>query len=269
MFLSKEWFGRKIKSMQKPDMAPISYYKTNLNIDNQIRRELVKAGDLIGGLSKIQRAWAETFLQCKQIMHESLEIAERSKDEITRSSRLETAKQNLENLESLTANADCPLKLTNSHEIWAEYYRLSSSASVKPWGANKPVDLTKFIGKPFGEIVAEMTDGANLVGGKQTWEIADEYKQDLTKMLECCKAELRTMEQAGQIPAPFYFERAAILLRRAKDYESEVKLIQLYLLAIEAWNHVNNNSKPMGGGARHGKILQRYEKAKQLAKKRS
>ena len=243
------------------------YSKTNLTGDEQIRRELAGAEDAVGGLTDIQKAWAETFLRCKQVMEESFEIAERTKDEITRSSRLEVAKDNLERLESLTRNSDCPLKLSNSDEIWSDYYRLSGSASVAAWEQDKPVDLNHFIGRPWGEIVAEMTGGANLVDGKQTWELADEYKHDLPKMLDCCQAELRTMEQAGQIPAPFYFERAAILLRKAKEYKSEVKLIELYLSAIDAWNQVNGNCRPAGGGARHDKILQRYEKAKQLSSK--
>ena len=243
------------------------YSKTNLTGDEQIRRELAGAEDAVGGLTDIQKAWAETFLRCKQVMEESFEIAERTKDEITRSSRLEIAKDNLERLESLTRNSDCPLKLSNSDEIWSDYYRLSGSASVAAWEQDKPVDLNHFIGRPWGEIVAEMTGGANLVDGKQTWELADEYKHDLPKMLNCCQAELRTMEQAGQIPAPFYFERAAILLRKAKEYKSEVKLIELYLSAIDAWNQVNGSSRPAAGGARHDKILQRYEKAKQLSSK--
>ncbi|MCP9905488.1 hypothetical protein KBY85_15290 [Cyanobium sp. BA5m-10] len=243
------------------------YSKTNLTGDEQIRRELAGADDAVGGLTDIQKAWAETFLRCKQVMEESFEIAERTKDEITRSSRLEVAKDNLERLESLTRNSDCPLKLSNSDEIWSDYCRLSGSASVADWEQDKPVDLNHFIGRPWGEIVAEMTGGANLVDGKQTWELADEYKHDLPKMLDCCQAELRTMEQAGQIPAPFYFERAAILLRKAKQYKSEAKLIKLYLSAIDAWNQVNGNKRPAGGGARHDKILQRYEKAKQLSSK--
>lgn len=244
--------------------AATEYIRKDLTREDQIRKELAKADAAVGGLSDVQRSWAETFLRCKQVMEESFEIAERTKDEITRSSRLEVAKENLERLESLTRNADCPLKLRNRDQIWADYYRLSGSASVASWEQDKPVDLSHFIGRPWGEIVAEMTGGANLVDGKQTWEFADEYKHDLPKMLECCQAELRTMEQAGQVPAPFYFERAAILLRKAKEYESEVKLIELYLAAIDAWNLANKNARPSGGGARHEKIVQRYEKAKQL-----
>lgn len=244
-----------------------SYIKSSLTSNREIREELALADNAVGGLTDAQRALSETFLRCKQVMEESLEIAERTKDEITRASRLEITKKNLERLEMLTRNADCPLKLKNPDEIWADYYRLNGSVSAANWEEDKPVDLSNFIGRPWGEIVAEMTGGANLVDGKQTWEFADEHKHDLPKMLECCKAELRTMEQAGLIPAPFYFERAAILLRKSKEYESEVKLIELYLAAIDAWNFANGNARPAGGGARHEKIIQRYAKAKQLASK--
>ena len=128
----------------------------------------------------------------------------------------------------------------------------------------EPVDISGFIGKPWGQIVSELTGGSNLVDGKQTWELADEFKHDLPKMLECCHAELKTLEQAGQIPAPYYFERAAILLRKQKQYVKEVKICELYLDAVNAWNQAHNNRRPNGPGARHDKILQSF-KARDLA----
>ena len=250
----------------KPVVLHTSYNKEEVG-NNKAREELTKTNTAVGDLTSTQRAWVEMFQRSEQIMEESLEIAKQTKNEITRASRLNVAKQNLERLVELTRNEDCPLKLRNSDEIWAEYYRISGSAGVASWENDKPVDLNHFIGRPWGEIVSEMTGGANLVDGQQTWELADEFKHDLPKMLECCYAELRTMEQAGLIPAPFYFERAAILLRKAKQHESEVKLLDLYVSAISAWNQANGNAKPMGAGKRHEKILQRYEKAKQLASK--
>ncbi|GMA83012.1 hypothetical protein [Shewanella glacialipiscicola] len=66
------------------------------------------------------------------------------------------------------------------------------------------------------ELIAEVTDGANLVDGKQTWELVDEKKHDIDAMKRCCDAELKTMEKAGMVPAPYYFERVAILSRKEK-----------------------------------------------------
>ena len=34
-----------------------------------------------------------------------------------------------------------------------------------------------------GELIAEVTDGANLVNGKQTWELVDEFKNDIEVIL--------------------------------------------------------------------------------------
>ena len=65
--------------------------------------------------------------------------------------------------------------------------------------------------KTSGELIAEVTEGANLVEGKQTWEYAEEKKHDIGYMKKCCDAELKTMEKAGLVPAPYYFERVAIL----------------------------------------------------------
>ena len=46
---------------------------------------------------------------------------------------------------------------------------------------NKPVCLNLIIGRPWGEIAAEMNGGTNLVDGKATWDLTDEYKHDLPK----------------------------------------------------------------------------------------
>jgi len=68
--------------------------------------------------------------------------------------------------------------------------------------------LEKPIGEPktSNELIAEVTEGANLVEGKQTWKYAEEKKHDIEYMIKCCHAELKTMEKAGLVPAPYYFE---------------------------------------------------------------
>ena len=45
---------------------------------------------------------------------------------------------------------------------------------------NKPVCLNLIIGRPWGEIAAEMNGGTNLVDGKATWDLTDEYKHGVT-----------------------------------------------------------------------------------------
>jgi hypothetical protein len=89
--------------------------------------------------------------------------------------------------------------------------------------------------KTSGELIAEVTDGANLVEGKQTWEYAEKKKHDLEYMKKCCGAELKTMEKAGLVPAPYYVERVAILSRKAKNYQQEVDYCEFYINAVEKY----------------------------------
>ncbi|PNG50414.1 MULTISPECIES: hypothetical protein [unclassified Variovorax] len=73
------------------------------------------------------------------------------------------------------------------------------------------------------------------VGGKPTWTLARDSAQNLPLMLQCCEAELRNMADHGVVAAPFYFERVAILLRKAKRYKEEVEMCERYAGAIEQY----------------------------------
>ena len=87
--------------------------------------------------------------------------------------------------------------------------------------------------KTSGELIAEISDGANLVDGKQTWELADEKKHDIEYMKRCCDAELKTMETVGLVAAPYYFERVAILSRKAKNFRQELHYCETYIRLVE------------------------------------
>ena len=41
------------------------------------------------------------------------------------------------------------------------------------------------------------------------------------------------MEKAGLVPAPYYFERVAILSRKEKDYQQEVAYCEKYIVLVE------------------------------------
>ena len=103
--------------------------------------------------------------------------------------------------------------------------------------------LKNYAGKTWGEILGELTDGATLVDGKQTWEIIEdkEAKQDLGKMLACCNAELAAMYATGQHPAPAYFKRAAILFRKAKLYEKEIQICEFYISLMTQYCELSIN----------------------------
>lgn len=84
-------------------------------------------------------------------------------------------------------------------------------------------------GLTYGDAVAKATDGSNLVDGKQTWEHAESSKNDIDVMKKCCDAEIKTCQITGDVPAPYYFWRVAVLSRKQKNYAQEVKYCELYL----------------------------------------
>ena len=86
-----------------------------------------------------------------------------------------------------------------------------------------------------GEYITQVAEGTNLVDGKQTWQHAEASRDDLEVMLKCCEAELKTMATAKVVAAPFYFERAAILLRKAKQYDREITVCEHYIQAVETY----------------------------------
>jgi hypothetical protein len=142
----------------------------------------------------------------------------------------------------------------------------------KLFGKKNP-DFCKANGEPktSGELIAEVTDGANLVDGKQTWEYAEDKIHDLHYMKKCCDAELKTMDKAGLVPAPYYFERVAILSRKEKNYEQEVAYCEKYIETVEIY-YKKNSTKGIADvrkGPRFQAIVKRLPKAKELLTKQS
>ena len=135
----------------------------------------------------------------------------------------------------------------------------------------KAPELTKPTGelKTNGELIVELTDGANLVEGKQTWEYADEKKHDIEYMKKCCDAELKTMKKAGLVPAPYYFERVAILSRKQKNYQQEIDYCKEYINVVEEFynKHGTKHMADVRKGPRYQAIVKRLPKAKELLAK--
>ncbi len=113
-------------------------------------------------------------------------------------------------------------------------------------------------GEIWKKIAKEKLGGYTLVDGKNTYEVIDEdpkNKHDINLMLACCKAECENAN-LGWTPAPYYFERAAILFSKAKMYDQEIKILNLY---IEAWKKVNPSKAQITG--RGGSFYERIKKA--------
>lgn len=125
--------------------------------------------------------------------------------------------------------------------------------------------------KTSGELIAEAIGVANLLDGKQTWELAEKNKDNLEAMKRCCDAELKTMEKAGLVPAPYYFERVAILSRKIKDYKQEIYYCEQYIEKVEAFYSKNGTEgiADVRKGPRFNAIVKRLPKAKELYAKQS
>lgn len=121
-------------------------------------------------------------------------------------------------------------------------------------------------GKTFGEAISEWTGGANLVDGKQTWELAESKKDDLEVMKKCCNTELATYEKVGLVPAPYYFERVAILARKAKDFREEIAWCEKYVSVVADYYRKNNIPENQGVkmGPTYKAIVKRLSKARLL-----
>jgi len=124
-------------------------------------------------------------------------------------------------------------------------------------------------GTTIGEAIAKVTGGANLVDGKQTWELAKEAKQALMTMKKCCNAELATYRKTGLSPAPYYFERVAILSRREKNYAQEIEYCEKYIKVLEEYYRKRGlpDYDGLKLGGRDLAICKRLPKAKELLAK--
>lgn len=121
--------------------------------------------------------------------------------------------------------------------------------------------------KTSGELITEVTNGANLVDGKPTWEHTKEKKHDIDFMKRCCDAELTTTEKTGLIPAPYYFERVAILSRKEKNYAQEIAYCEKYIDAVESVCKTTSIDERENKRAAYTTIAQRLPKAKELLAK--
>ncbi len=135
----------------------------------------------------------------------------------------------------------------------------------------KNPSLSKVSGEPktSGELIAELTDGVNLVDGKQTWKFTDEKKHDIEYMKKCCDAELKTMETVGLVAAPYNFERVAVLSRKAKNFRQEIHYCETYIRLVENYytKQGTEGIADVRKGPRFQAIVARIPKARELLAK--
>lgn len=125
-------------------------------------------------------------------------------------------------------------------------------------------------GKTVGEAVAEATNGANLVDGQQTWQTVPAGKNDIETMKRCCAAELETYAKTGLVPAPYYFERVAILARKRGEFDQEIACCEQYIRVVDEYYRSNNLADTVGvkAGPRYAAIVKRLAKSACVGRER-
>ena len=113
------------------------------------------------------------------------------------------------------------------------------------------------------------------VNGTPTYELAESGKHDLATMRACCAAEAdsywRQPEGERLCAAPYYFERVAILLRKAKDYTGEIDICERWKAIADDYRRQPmvkaRQAALVHKGPRAEAILVRLKKAKELLRK--
>ena len=52
---------------------------------------------------------------------------------------------------------------------------------------------------------------------------------DIRSVMECCRDEIRSSEDSGIMPSPKFFEQAAVISRKEKNYANEIAICDMYV----------------------------------------
>jgi hypothetical protein len=58
---------------------------------------------------------------------------------------------------------------------------------------------------------------------------------DIQSVVECCRDEIQKSIDTGIMPAPKYFEQAAVLSRKEKNYENEIAICDMYIRLVKKY----------------------------------
>lgn len=97
-----------------------------------------------------------------------------------------------------------------------------------------------------------------------TYAYAESHKNDLRVMLLCCDAEEAANMQTGQFPAPFFFDRAAILAKKHGDRALELQVCTRFAKAVQRSKRLMKSTgakmADVSAGPKGRALLQRLKK---------
>ena len=76
----------------------------------------------------------------------------------------------------------------------------------------------------------------------ETHKALDE-KTDIKIVVDCCREEIQKSIDTGIMPAPKYFERAAVLSRKEKNYQNEIAICDMYIKLVKKYATENKLSR--------------------------
>ncbi len=68
-------------------------------------------------------------------------------------------------------------------------------------------------------------------------------KTDIKVVVDCCREEIQKSIDTGIMPAPKYFERAAVLSRKEKNYQNEIAICDMYIKLVKKYATENKLSR--------------------------
>ena len=68
-------------------------------------------------------------------------------------------------------------------------------------------------------------------------------KTDIKAVVDCCREEIQKSIDTGIMPAPKYFEQAAVLSRKEKNYQNEIAICDMYIKLVKKYASENKISR--------------------------
>lgn len=65
---------------------------------------------------------------------------------------------------------------------------------------------------------------------------------DIRSVMECCRSEIQKSEDSGIMPSPKFFEQAAMLSRKERNYTNEIAICDMYVKLAKQYASKNKLS---------------------------
>ena len=190
---------------------------------------------------------AQSAFRIAEVLNESLKISKESNNIDTKTSRLDVAKQKLQEAKDISEKYPF-IKLEKLDEVEKEIVSIENELESFKSSVIIPEDFSK-----HGEV-----DGKHYTGYVECVKQLKKEKRHseaITLLQTLVKATEKESKESGFGVAPWYYEQLAIIYRKEKMYKEEVKILEQY------------QSQRKAPGAKPEKLKERLTKARELLSK--